>query len=814
MNAALPAPTWPESRELARIEELIAPEFLVGIGWNADLKVMFLPPEHPYLGYAICKVESCDVVAVRLHGLCPSCHIRWKAVQETMTIEEFWQISRTGRVIGEVPCAVSDCGRLAKSTVRKLCMTHEWQRTRTLKISLEEFLVSPLVKPLPAFELCTVAACHRQRQSNGPLQMCRAHNTKFAMLRRKDSAVDLETFRRTQGAVVERGLISLRGLPQRVISELLLGLQLRCADDTKTTLRVLRNFTYKLRVQQVATIRDVTGFEDNHTMLALWRSITRNLDRAQSSPERERHKDLWNATVFGHRGTIDFRKLHQPWLREAAKEWVFEVLPTHRGKGVSGLLRSRVTSLTRLSESLRLQNAEEGMNPAGLGRADIVAFLNRLAYLEANEQISRQKRVRICRDASRILRDFRALGMTRSGKQAAGLAEDFALRRGDVPADIIDDEPGRALPVTILRQLYEALPALEARSTREVRIGVELLMDTGRRPDEILKLPLDCLDQDSDGKFALIYEDFKQNRKNRRLPITDATAELIQTQQRSVPPRFPDTDREDLVLLPAFSRNPHGTKPIPQNSFTDAHRIWVLGLEALTNDDGTDFARKDVVPYTYRHSFAQRHADAGVPMDVLRDLMGHLSTTTTQVYYRVTEKRTREAVDRVARHQFDRHGNRLWRQAQALLDDERARLHIGQVAVPYGICTEPTNVQAGGHSCPFRFRCVGCGHFRTDASYLPDLKAYLQDLLRDRERAMASQDLDEWARTEVTPSETEIRLIRDLIRRIENDLGDLTSEERQQIEDAVSIVRSTRRTVDLGMPRIAPPRPVHQGEAG
>src|ERR1039458_3267382 len=103
----------------------------------------------------------------------------------------------------------------------------------------------------------------------------------------------------------------------------------------------------------------------------------------------------------------------------------------------------------------------------------------------------------------------------------------------------------------------------------------------------------------------------------------------------------------------------------------------------------------------------------------------------------VTEKRTRAAVDKVAVLQFDRHGNRIWRQAQALLDDERARLKIGQVAVPYGTCTEPVNVQAGGPACPFRFRCVGCSHFRTDASYLPDLRAYLQDLLRDRERVLA-----------------------------------------------------------------------------
>jgi hypothetical protein len=50
--------------------------------------------------------------------------------------------------------------------------------------------------------------------------------------------------------------------------------------------------------------------------------------------------------------------------------------------------------------------------------------------------------------------------------------------------------------------------------------------------------------------------------------------------------------------------------------------------------------------------------------------------------------------------QFDRHGNRIWRDARALLDSEHARYAVGSVAVPYGTCTEPSNVAAGGTDCP------------------------------------------------------------------------------------------------------------------
>lgn len=138
--------------------------------------------------------------------------------------------------------------------------------------------------------------------------------------------------------------------------------------------------------------------------------------------------------------------------------------------------------------------------------------------------------------------------------------------------------------------------------------------------------------------------------------------------------------------------------------------------------------------------------------------MDHRAITTTQGYYRIGAERRREAVDRVTALQFDRHGNRVWRAAQSLLDSEHVRRAIGEVATPYGVCREPSNVAAGGHARPLRFRCLGCEHFSTDVSYLPDLNAHLADLLRSRERLMSAFEADEWARTQAMPSSEEIKI--------------------------------------------------------
>jgi hypothetical protein len=173
---------------------------------------------------------------------------------------------------------------------------------------------------------------------------------------------------------------------------------------------------------------------------------------------------------------------------------------------------------------------------------------------------------------------------------------------------------------------------------------------------------------------------------------------------------------------------------------------------------------------------------------------------------RITETRIRAAIDRVARHQFDAGGRRVFTGIAGLLTDEHARMRIGQVAVPFGICTEPSNVKAGGHACPYKYVCTGCGHFRTDPSYLPELKSWLQQLLADRERLHAASDPQPPAPADGAPPDEQISQLRALIRRIEADLDTLTSTDKAQIQQAITAIRTARQAVMLGMPAIRAPQ--------
>ena len=662
---------------------------------------------------------------------------------------------------------------------------------------------------------CAVVACLRAGQVHpGPPEACcPVHATRWEAASHADPGLDERRWRQIAEPLPVPGQVNLRGLAPLVVAEVLYGLQQRVAAQCTSYCRFLRRLAQELRQAQVSSLADLP-VQGEPVRRSLVNSLLAHLGRAFADPRTEIAKDRWDLTVLGHHGWLAFTGISQRWLREATKSWAAHDLPRRRGKQAGARLHEIVGAVARLSSTLRASRADQGEDPGALGRADIEAFLHRLAFLAADGQLSAYGRTKTCQDAGRVLAEIRALGLARPGGPASGLAEDFTLAAGDIPARADPGEPGRDVPAEIMRQICGHLPELEqVISSRETRVAVELLMDTGRRPAEVCALEWDCLARAADGSPVLVYDNAKAHRLRRRLPVSEHTAALITDQKLAVRERFPGTPPARLVLLPSRRLNPLGSRPITEDNLIGRHRIWLKAMGPLLRTDGTDYDKNLITPYSYRHSYAQRHADAGVPIDVLRELMDHTSMDTTKRYYRVGETRRRQAVDRVTAMQFDRHGNRIWRQATALLDSEHARYAIGEVAVPYGTCTEPSNVQAGGGACPVRFRCAGCDHFRTDVSHLPDLTGYLDDLLRTRERLQAAvEGVDEWARADATPSTEEISRVRQLISRIKGDLAQLPDAERAQVSQAVTVVRK-HRAVSLGMPVIRASPPVQEAIA-
>ncbi|MFE1877359.1 tyrosine-type recombinase/integrase [Streptomyces sp. NPDC059496] len=785
--------------------------------WDPQIRLLHVPRNHPEFSAPDCLVDGCDkmVYFTSHRGLCVGCRKRWAGSGQS--IEEFTATAkRIWRATGEIGCDVPQCARPGKGRANPLCSAHLHQQSQVYKIPIAEFVQHPEVRPLEAFGPCHVTACYRQRQS--PLGYCSAHaSRRRTLIRTGKWGDDEDHWRRTEAAISQAGVISLRGLPDRVVDEILYGLQERVREGVMQKDYSLRPFCDWVRSQQVSTLTelDVSVMGQGPSQVA--NGILKHLGRFGLSAETERHKDVWAGFVFGVEGNIYFDKISQSWLREAMKTWALDNIPQRRSKKTRQHIQSEINSIVHLSTSLRINRPDDGGHDVrGVSRDDLVLFLNRLVFLVEQGEFSGYTHVRIVRDVRRLLGRMRTLGLLQPDQPLHGLCDTFALRPEDVPDRPEDAEAGRDLPAEVMNQLCQHLDGLETGGSPEIRTIVELVIDTGRRPNEICRLPYDCLERDGDGQPVLVYDNHKAGRNARRLPIGGETAALITTQQERTRARFPDTPIRSLKLLPTPLINATGTKSLTPEWLTTRHRAWVDSLPdflvpTLVEVKGRPvvkmmpFDKAKIFLYAYRHTYAQRHADAGVAPDALKELMDHRQLNTTQRYYRVSDKRKREAVERVTTMQFDRNGSRVWREAQLVLDSEHARRAVGEVQVPYGLCTEPTNVAAGGHDCPVRFRCVGCSHFRTDVSYLPDLEAYLADLLRGRER-LAAFAADSWAKAEAMPSDEEITRVRRLVKRIREDLEDLTDEDKIQIQDAITVLRRSRRVVSLGLPRVGPPQ--------
>ena len=610
-----------------------------------------------------------------------------------------------------------------------MCESHVRQfRQRAGGPAIGQFLADPRVRPLPPFSPCAVAACTRAADS--ARGYCNTHYQRWRVAAKADHDLDAGQWRQAEPAVAEGGQVSLHGLPPLVVVQVLFGIWQRARGGAKITDTDLRVACRALVRQQVTSIGECDpGSVPGKPVRALLNALARHVRRALADPAAEQARDIWDLAVFGHPGRLAFAGITQPWLRQGAKRWAAEDLPRHRGKGATNV-QAKINALARLSESLRAR-PDHGELPAALGRADIENFLNRLGYLESAGTISRYHRNVICRGARTVLAGIRGMGLTRPGQAAAGLPGDFVIGAADIPAEPVRGEPGRDLPPEIMTVLCASLDTLQPA---EVRAAIQIAIDTGRRPEDILGLPLDCLARDKDGAPVLVYDNAKAHRLGRRLPVSQATATVIIAQQARVSARFPATPPAGLKLLPAARRNPDGRRPMTIDMLEGRHREWADRLGPLRTRDGAEFDPARIVPYAYRHTLRpaarrRRRAD--------RRARRAPRSPQPERHPRLLPGRRRPP-PRGGR-QGDRAQLRPARQPDLARRRRpagiRARpLPVGEVAVPYGRCTEPSNVQAGGGACPVRFRCAGCDHFRTDVSYLPDLTAYLDDLLRTRER--------------------------------------------------------------------------------
>ncbi|PJE08281.1 MAG: hypothetical protein CK429_23790 [Mycobacterium sp.] len=656
--------------------------------------------------------------------------------------------------------------------------------------------------PFEALPDCMVLGC--EVESSYATGLCILHRTRY---RRSGSRATMQQWARTQPPHLAMNMFSLVPLAEQMRWELLYALQRRDARNGRMDASAVRSVVTTLgSTQSLATIFGTPKFERlqarqvrNANSTAHLFEFARTLHDAYEEVNGRAHTDrqVWDLVTMGlahdpathggsrrRKGALDFTPITVSWLNDVTRRWAQAELtrvPTY-------IVVETIRAAAAASDGLA-RRPGGGEDLASLEVADMDAVV------EAFRVLSRRDGKGLLTVQTRRILFARFIDLLDYGRATGPLRDMSASFIRQHHHTIADTEPRgeerarQGLPELVIRLLDDNLDALasgrlhsslNAEQVKQMfRCVYILLRDTGRRPGEICQLRADCLLDGTEPE--LIWDNVKGKRLGRRLPISQQTASAIRDWQH-VRANVLIAEPSAGYLFPARS----SAAPIPYlrtQTVGDALRIWAAWINdnvVLPTGQTRPLEGVSVYAYAFRHSDAQRHADAGVPVDVLRDLMDHKSISTTMGYYDISLRRKREAVATIAALTVDRLGAR---QPSSL-----SAYELRSVAVPYGNCTEPSNVKAGGQACPIRFQCSGCGFYRPDPSYLPAIEDHVRALKANRETAQAIDA----ASFVIDNLSAEIEQFDTVIAAMRTQLQGLDPVERRRVEDASAVLRKTR----------------------
>jgi integrase/recombinase XerD len=147
------------------------------------------------------------------------------------------------------------------------------------------------------------------------------------------------------------------------------------------------------------------------------------------------------------------------------------------------------------------------------------------------------------------------------------------------------------------------------------RVMLETLYSCGLRISELLNLRISCLRLDQ--QFIRVIG---KGDKERLTPIGETAAKFITDylERRKVVPVQPGN--EDILFLSSTGNM------MEKTGFT-------IMLKGLVKKAGIT---KNVSAHTFRHSFASHLLDNGADILAIRDMLGHVSITTTEIYLQMS----------------------------------------------------------------------------------------------------------------------------------------------------------------------------------
>lgn len=176
-----------------------------------------------------------------------------------------------------------------------------------------------------------------------------------------------------------------------------------------------------------------------------------------------------------------------------------------------------------------------------------------------------------------------------------------------------------------------AHPDLAKRSGRRDAVMLSVLYDTGARVQEVIDLNADDVRLTSPAQVRL----FGKGRKVRAVPLMDATAQLLREHIRDEGLHHPERAHE-----PLFQNRQGG-----RLSRSGVRYLLRTHVEAV-RPELAGFSQR-VSPHSLRHTKGMHLLQGGVPLEIIRDFLGHVDVKTTQIYARANLEMKRRALEKV-----------------------------------------------------------------------------------------------------------------------------------------------------------------------
>lgn len=229
----------------------------------------------------------------------------------------------------------------------------------------------------------------------------------------------------------------------------------------------------------------------------------------------------------------------------------------------------------------------------------------------------------------------------------------------------------RQLPKSITEEKYRRLAAQIPPGTRlgrRDRLILEVMWDAGLRVAEVAALAPGDLIEASDSYWISVRDG--KGRKARNVAIGDNLAGMYSAWAEALP-------LGSRGLFPSMSGTKLG-EPISDRGIR--RMVSKLSSSADVTVPAPDGSSRAIGPHVLRHSYATRMLSYGMPLQMLKEQLGHSSITTTAIYLHVENAELSRVIKTITdghRHidsavASHREGS-LDRQVAVLLDDIPAR---------------------------------------------------------------------------------------------------------------------------------------------